>query len=107
MSLFDGLAAALSDTFGAAVTITPPAGAPSTVQGVFRVMPTEVEAGGRPVIVDLPTLRVPRNAAGGIVVGAEVEPSERAGETYRVLTVHRSTSPAEDGFLVCELELVP
>lgn len=108
MSIFDGISDALNDTFGASVTITPPAGAPWTGTAMFRDSPVEdIAALGRPYGTNIYTLQVPRvdgKLPSAVVNGAMVEPSIRPGERFIVIGVYHDRSPAMDAFGIVELE---
>ena len=104
-SVFDGLAGALNQVFGAPVSLVGPLGVTDTIRAVFRQDPVEVEtADGRMQVVQSPTLRVPRDLAAGI--GREHRIVLADGREFRVLQVMTGPSPAIDGFSYCELELV-
>lgn len=106
--LFDGMAGALTDVFGAPVVYQPKSGAgPVSVSAVFRRRPVLVQdqAGGD-VWVLSPTMRVRRDLLPGIARGDLVQPSTVPGRTFRVLNRLAEVSPADDGFLLVELEEV-
>lgn len=101
-SLFDGLAGALADVFGAPVIWTPAGGAPVTVQGVFREVPFDEDFGdGRAGLALMPVLRWSRTVAAGAAKG---DTCTVAGRTFRLLRPVPSGSPAADSFVAWELE---
>ena len=104
MSLFDGMASALNDTFGAGVVITPLAGgSPVSLKAMFRAEPVTLSGEhGQDILGVLPTLRVPATLAAMITTGDQVEPGN--GKTYRIVNRLPSGSPATDAFQVFELE---
>lgn len=105
MSIFDGLTGVLNATFGAPVTITPPAGAPWTGLGMFRDSPVDdLAALGRPYGTNVYTLQIQRPLPEAAVKDALVEPSIRPGESFRILGIYHDRSPAPDAFAVLELE---
>jgi hypothetical protein len=105
VSLFDGITGVLNATFGAPVTITPPAGEPWAGRGMFRDSPVDhIAALGRPYGTNIFTLQIQRPLPEAAVVGAKVEPSIRPGESFRVLGIYRDRSPAADAFAILELE---
>lgn len=104
-SPFDGLAAALNNVFGAAVTLVDLAAVQTTVQAVFRFMPVDVDsADGRPITITVPTLRVRGDLAPNIAAGWIIRPAAYPDQYYRVLRVEVSNSPAADAFKMCVLE---
>jgi len=104
-ALFDGLAGALVDTFGAPVTVSPTADLPRTVRGVLREYPVDDGTGdGRRQATILPTLRLMRPDAEGVGRGAMVE---QGGRFWRVLRPVPSSSPAADAVVIFEMELLP
>lgn len=105
--IFDGLAGALADTFGAPVTHQSSMGPVRTIVSVFREMPVEVfEEDGRATLVMQPVWRVPLNRAQGIERGDEIVPVP--GRRFRVLNRQASGSPAADATVTFELEeIVP
>lgn len=104
-SLFDGMAEVLSDVFGAPVAVEPVQGAGTDIQAVFRREPIEVEGDdGAPVLILSPTLQVSQSVA--LQRNDEVLPSVSPGERFRVANSQRTRSPASDGFVIYELELV-
>lgn len=106
-SLFDGMSGILSGMFGAPVAVQPVTGAPYTVQGVFRLTPIEVATEeGFAVLERRPTLQVQRDLA-RFARGDLVTPSIAGGAQYRVANAAPNVSPAADGFVLYELELVP
>ncbi len=102
MALFDGLAGTLNAVFGAPVTHVNAAGIRRSVQAVLRRNPVEVaEQNGGAIWIVAPTLRIPAADAALIVRGDSIE---AAGGRYRVLNRIATKSPAEDRFVVFELE---
>jgi len=105
VSLFDGIAGVLTGVFGAPVLYTPAEGVPITVEARFRSQPIEVpDTDGNTVIILSPTLRVSRTVLPDIARGDLVQPEGEHGPIYRVLNRLPSGSPADDAFIVCELE---
>lgn len=105
MSLFDGMAGLLAGGLGKVAVYTPKGGAARDVRGVFREAPTEaVDQDGHPVLIVAPTWRVQRNLVPEIQRGDRLEPGN--GRIYLVQSASPSGSPAEDGFLICELERI-
>jgi hypothetical protein len=102
-SIFDGMAGALNDMFGAPVFWLRN-GMVTTIRAVFREEPVEMVGDAGPVIVKVPTLQVPRNIASGIASGQQFQLAD--GRVYRVESQIQSASPAADGFVVCTLERV-
>lgn len=107
-SVFDGMAGVLSGVFGAPVTVFPQSSPASTVQGLFRIEPIEVNDEGTFVMMMVPTLKVRRDLLAALERGDLVRPSTSAGagKTYRVLNQLASASPAADAFNIYQLELV-
>lgn len=100
--LFDGVATALSEVFGAAVTYTPAGGSARSVQSVLRRTPvTAIGPDGVDVLVVAPTWRVRRDLVPEVARDDRVEDSDGA---FRVVNVWPQGSPAVDAHLVCELE---
>lgn len=104
-TLFDGMAGALSDVFGAPVVLTYPDGTLQTVQAVLRSEPLEIPGEAGTVWIEEPTLRIRRDLAPNIARG--VVATNAGGTSYRVESRITSGSPALDGFFICTLELVP
>lgn len=105
-SIFDGMAGALNDVFGAPVVYRGPGGAAEvTIRSVFRREPVEeLGEGGTFVVVHRPTWDVPKAHATGIGRGGEIVPGD--GRWYRVLRRVPSVSPAADAFVRFDLEEV-
>lgn len=107
MSIFDGMAGVINQVLGAPVVITPPAGPPATLHGLFRDSPVEEAAAmGRPYGVSVFTLQLQKPRHPAVVKGAKVEPSIRPGERFRVLGIYSDRSPASDAFEIVELEVI-
>lgn len=104
--LFDGVAGLFTDVLGGPVTYTPAGGTPRVIRSIFREAPIEaVEPGDdRGVWIVAPTWRVQRQLVPEIARGDRIQPGN--GRTYAILGAEPSGSPAEDGFLICELERV-
>ena len=103
--LFDGVAGLLADVLGAPVTYTPAGGAPRTIQSLFREAPVEaIDADNHPALTVAPTWRVQRHLVPELAHGDRIQPGN--GRPYIVQNPHPSGSPAEDGFLICELERI-
>jgi len=104
--LFDGVAGLFADVLGRPVNYTPVGGAPRGIRSIFREAPIEaVEPGDdRGVWIIAPTWRVQRHLVPEIARGDRIQPGN--GRTYTILNAEPSGSPAEDGFLICELERV-
>jgi hypothetical protein len=101
------MAGLLNDVFGGPVTLTDPAtSVATTVQAMFRDEPIEVESeNGGSVIIDLPSLRVPKTVAPSIRRGLLVTVPD--GRRFKIESIIRSGSPADDRFIICTLELAP
>jgi hypothetical protein len=110
MSLFDGMAGVLTGVFGAPTTYRPKGDVARTVDAVCRNGPIEVtDAEGHTVMILSPTLRVRRDLAPELARGDIVLPSApvtMAGRTFEVINMLPSGSPAQDSFLIAELEEV-
>lgn len=103
--IFDGMAGVLNGVFGAPVAHLPVVGAPVTMRGIFREQPIEVaDEDGRAILIIAPTLRVRKADAATIATRDEIEPGN--GKTYTVENRHPSGSPANDAFVIFELEEV-
>ena len=99
------MAAALNDVFGATVTYWTEAGQERTVKCVFREEPVEVVDDGVPVLITQPTLKVPLPLASELKRGVVVKAS--GPEHYRIVNRHQlQTSPADDRFVIFEMEQV-
>ncbi|MVO14813.1 head-tail joining protein [Parasedimentitalea huanghaiensis] len=102
-SYFDGMAGLLTNILGSSVSHTPVGGEKHTLEAVFREEPVEVTGeDGRDVLVLAPTLKVPADQVAGIVRGSLIDPAN--GKTYLVLNGQPGGSPADDGFVIFELE---
>jgi predicted DNA-binding transcriptional regulator YafY len=76
------------------------------VQAMFREEPIAVAAeNGGSVIIELPTLRVPKTVAPSIRRGLSVTVPD--GRRFKIESIIRSGSPADDRFIICTLELAP
>lgn len=101
---FDGLAAALNQTFGAAVTIIPLVGPQRTTRGIFREFLRVVEVSdGKLLHARVPGLQVRKDDAAGIEPGAKVRSPLQPGKTYTVLATTPDVSPGNT-FLIVDLE---
>ena len=101
--IFDGVAGVLADVFGAPVTVTPEAGAPFEVTGIFREVPVVLGQGeGGDVLAVETSLQVRKPEADAIATGAAIDPGN--GKTYTVLNKLPSGSPAQDAFTTFQLE---
>lgn len=107
-SVFDGMAGALNGVFGAPVTYRAAGGSPAvTLRGIFRRSPIEVAGeDGHPLWILNPTVRLHRSAVPDIRRGDLIQPSGHPGATYKIVNSPETASPAADGFVICELELV-
>ena len=106
-AIFDGMAGALADVFGAPVLYTPKTGEPQTVQATLRLEPTEVQMGdGHTQLISAPTLRVPRTTLPGIARGDRISLVSEPAAEYLVVNRIPSGSPAVDADILCELEPV-
>jgi len=104
-SVFDGLASTISNVLGETITITPISGPAYAVVALFRDEPTEINNGdGRTTLAVLPTLSMPKDQLVNLNVGDLVGPIN--GKIYKVISSITAGSPAADGFLDIELELV-
>jgi hypothetical protein len=103
--IFDGMAGALADVFGAPVRYQSACSGPRVIRSIFREAPVEVmDDMGRASIVVAPTWKVPATQADGIERGDEIEP--QPGRRFRVLNRVHSGSPAADRFVTFEMEAV-
>jgi hypothetical protein len=102
------MASVLNDVFGAGATIMPMSGGGTyRITAIFRRETVELdmgEAAGTFVVV--PTLRVPL-ALAQLVAGDLVAPDEAPGASFRVVSSEPSPSPADDRFVMYNLDLVP
>jgi hypothetical protein len=106
-SVFDGMAGALNGVFGAPVTYQPQDGNAVELRGIFRKNPIEVsDEDGHALWILRPTVRLHRSDVPNIRRGDLIQPSVEAGNTYRVVNSPETGSPAADGFVICELEVV-
>ena len=97
----------LNQVFGAPVSVTVPGDTTYEVTGIFRLEPTEAAgADNEPVLISTPVLKIARNAVPGFGRGCEVRPSVAPGTVYRVVNQLPTSSPAADGFVMAELELM-
>lgn len=104
-SPFAGMAAALNSVFGDDVTLTDLTGASTTVKAVFRETPVEIEAAdGRTMQIVAPTLRVRRDLVPAVARDWTVIPARVSPRSFQILQVWPSGSPADDAFVICELE---
>lgn len=104
-SIFNGMAGILSDVLGAEVQYFRAAEPGRAVQSMFRESGAEAfDQDGHPVLVVAPTWRVGRDLVPQIARGDRIEPGN--GRTYKILNYDLSASPADDAFLICELERV-
>ncbi|VDC31418.1 head-tail joining protein [Pseudogemmobacter humi] len=104
--LFDGVAGLLNDVFGGSVTHRPKVGLDRIRHWIFRAPPVEVEGeDGHSVLDVAPFLKVPRPDASSVSIGDLILPGN--GNTYKVVNLQPSGSPAADAFVVFDLELVP
>ena len=102
---FEGMAGVFAEILGAPVIYTPSAGVPRPVQSIFREAPIDAtDSDGHPVLIVAPTWRVQRQLVPEVARGDRIQPGN--GRTYTILNMQPSGSPAEDGFLICELERV-
>ena len=105
MSIFDGLASTINSVLGETITITPTIGSAYAVVAMFRDEPTEINNGdGRTTLAVLPTLSVPNDQLVNLGFGDLVGPIN--GKTYKVISSITAGSPAADGFVDIELEIV-
>jgi hypothetical protein len=105
-SLFAGMSGIIVGTFGQPdILYVPKVGGARRIPGVFREAPTEaIDQDGHPVLIVAPTWRVQRHLVPEIAKGDRIEPGN--GKIYAVLNHDPSGSPAEDAFLICELERI-
>ncbi|QIZ79782.1 hypothetical protein HFZ77_04450 [Thalassovita gelatinovora] len=98
------MAGVLNKALGAPVTIIPQAGEEYVLLGIFRREPIEVATSeGEATLMLASSLKVRRDQADGLNTDDLVEPSVLPGARYRVGNIVPSASPADDGFLYCEL----
>lgn len=104
--LFDGMSKILADALGKPdILYVPKAGGARHVAGVFREAPTEaIDRDGHAVLITAPTWRVQRHLVPDIARGDRIEPGN--GKSYAILNHEPSGSPAQDAFLICELERI-
>lgn len=101
-SYFDGLATTLNDVFGDVVRHTPQVGSARDIQGVFRAEPVEILDEERGAVLMLsPSLRVLKDIGADITSGDQITAD---GSDYIVLNSLPSGSPADDAFVMFELE---
>lgn len=102
--LFNGLAGALNDTFGAPVTYWTLWGEERSIQAIFRDEPIrEFERDGGSTMVVAPILRVPATLAGDLERGVRVLGPD--GNRYRIQSkIPSEASPANDAFQEYRLE---
>jgi len=104
-NVFDGMASVISDTLGDTVTITPITGVPYDLVAVFREEPEQFDlASGGSVPMLSPTLSAPKDRLAVLAPGDVVDPKN--GKTYRVISSLSAGSPAADGFIDIELEVI-
>jgi len=104
-SIFDGMAGAMNDTFGAPVIYTPVSGSVQTVQATLRTGPTEVAGDdGHPILILSPTLQVPKTILPDIRRGDRVALGADPDKIYKIINRLPNGSPAADAMLICELE---
>lgn len=104
-ALFDGMAGALNEVFGAPVLYRPLAGEVAVIQSVFRTEPvTVLDQDGGAVVIAEPTWRAPKDKVFGAVRGDLIEPGD--AKTYRILRRIPNPSPATDAFAVFAMEEV-
>jgi hypothetical protein len=104
-SPFDGMTGALTGVFGEDVTLTDLNGSARSVKAVFRETPIEIEiADGRITQIVAPTLRVRRDLVPSVARDWIVSPARVAPRRFGVLQVWPSGSPADDAFVICEIE---
>lgn len=102
-SLFDGMGALISATFGATVTVTPVGGPPRMVDAVFREGPiTVLSQDGVEVTTVIPTLVGEGRLFDDLVPDGVVDPGN--GKTYRCIFSQPSGSPAVDALITIQLE---
>lgn len=104
--VFAGMAGALNKVFGAPIVFTPQVGAPQTLQSVFRETPISVSgADGGDVLIVAPTWRVPKSILSTAQRGDLITVPD--GRQFRILNQLASGSPADDAFILYELEELP
>lgn len=103
-SMFDGLAGALNDVFGAPVTYWTTWGEERQVQAVFRLEPfQQYDQDGAETLISAPVLKVPKDLAGDLKRGVRVQ--DASGVRYRVENaLQTEASPAADAFREFKLE---
>lgn len=101
------MAGVLNDALGAPVTFVDGiTAAQTTVRAMFREEPIEVAGGdGGFILIEQPTVRVPRTLATGVKRGDKVIVPD--GREFRIESAIDSASPANDRFTICTLELIP
>lgn len=104
MSVFNGLTGVLAATLGAPVTFLPAVGAPVVVQSIFRETPIEVLGDDqRPMLITAATWRVRRDLVQA-TRGDQIQLAD--GRLFRVSNKVISGSPADDAFMIYEMEAV-
>ncbi len=102
---FRGVASSLVRAFGGTVTLhhgTPQA---REVVAVFRQVPRRVDAhNGLEIETLVPVLRAPRDVLADLSEGDLVDPKD--GQIYRFLFFEESASPASDGLITAQLEVL-
>ncbi|WP_376872375.1 hypothetical protein [Albirhodobacter sp. R86504] len=103
--LFSGISGLLNDVFGDPVSYQPAGGAARVVQSVFR-FEDALSSGpdGHDVLMLLPIWRVPKDLGITPAKGDLIQPGD--GKTYEIVNQRPSVSPADDRFIICELEEV-
>lgn len=92
-------------TFGGTVQVVPPTGDAFEVFGIFRETPIEVADGdGVDVLIVSPTLALPRPEYELVPAAAQIRPGN--GSSYRILNRITEGSPAADGMILIELEMI-
>ena len=105
-SVFDGLAGVLNGVFGAPVVFTPQGGSSQTLKSMFRETPITVSGpDGGDVLIVAPTWRVPRDILTDVRRGDTITVPD--GRVFKVLNQLPSGSPAQDAFVLYELEHLP
>lgn len=104
-SIFDGLAGVLNGMFGAPVSFQPKSGVVSVVYSVFREEPITVSGSdGGDVLIEAATWRVPKTAGITARRGDQIQVSD--GRLFKILNQIGTGSPAQDAFVVYQLEVV-
>jgi hypothetical protein len=103
---FRGVAGSLARAFGGTVTLHPGTPQARDVTAVFRQVPRRVDGhNGVDIETLVPVLRGPRSELADLNEGDLVDPKD--GQIYKFLFCEESSSPASDGLITAQLEVMP